>query len=65
MGGHGDTGTLEADEFVFEFTARNAAVILFAYGGGEFGTLRPAVAANLLDVERRSGIEAHHTATHL
>ena len=52
---------------VFGFTAPNAAATSCLHMGAvESGTLRPGQSLQTcLDVERRSGIEAHHTATHL
>ena len=68
MGGQvGDTGTLEADGICVRIhgTKRCGDFVLHM-GAVESGTLRPGQSLQTcLDVERRSGIEAHHTATHL
>ena len=68
MGGQvGDTGTLESEGICVRIhgTKRCGDFVLHL-GVVESGTLRPGQPLRTcLDVERRSGIEAHHTATHL
>ncbi len=64
----GDTGTITADNFVFEVidTVFPVADLIVHKGIIKKGTLTPGMKVSAkIDIERRKDIQRHHTATHL